>query len=106
MKEPSTKVIKNYKMAKGKGRHVSTMERAQRIQDIVARYYEEGNQKRCLKAVWRLYVYPLYPMHYRTFLRHVGLDVEAEQSARSRALQSTLFDFWDANINPYAKTSR
>ncbi len=36
--------------------HLSTKTRARRAQEIVAKYYEEGNQSKCLKAIWRRYI--------------------------------------------------
>ncbi|PKO97060.1 MAG: hypothetical protein CVU12_01980 [Bacteroidetes bacterium HGW-Bacteroidetes-7] len=45
--------------------------RAKAIAKIVNEHYEQGNQSKCLKSVWRHHIYPQWGMCYRTFLRYV-----------------------------------
>lgn len=40
-------------------------------------HYEAGNQSKCYKAVWRHYIYPVYPMCYRTFLIYINTKLSA-----------------------------
>lgn len=55
-----------------KGRHKNTQLRIAHVCEIVREHYEAGNQRKCYKAVWRRYVYPVYPMCYRTFLNYIN----------------------------------
>lgn len=55
-----------------KGRHKNTELRIKNVCAIVREHYEVGNQSKCYKAVWRRYVYPVYPMCYRTFLNYIN----------------------------------
>ena len=47
--------------------------RARRVKTIVDSHYEPGNNRRCLRQVWRHEVMPVYPMSERTFRRMVSL---------------------------------
>ena len=47
--------------------------RARRVKVIVDEHYEPGNNRRCLRQVWRHEVMPVYPMSERTFRRMVSL---------------------------------
>lgn len=61
----------------GKNRHYkSTLERVKLIRKITERYYEPGNNARCYKAVWRMYINPIYPMCYRTYLNYLNIPTE------------------------------
>lgn len=73
--------------------HKSTIERGKLVRAIVERYYEEGNNSKCYKAVWRRYVNPLYPMSYRTFLSYLNIPTPLQH--KPTALERSLFDFWD-----------
>lgn len=53
-------------------RHNNTLLRIKRVQEIVAMHYEPGNQAKCYKAVWRNYVFPVYPCCYMTFLSYIN----------------------------------
>ncbi|AGB29736.1 hypothetical protein Prede_2599 [Prevotella dentalis DSM 3688] len=70
----------------------STLERAKKIRELTQRYYEPGNNQRCYKAVWRKYVYPVYPMCYHTYLTYLGIPTE---KTRPTAIELCLFDFFD-----------
>ena len=59
-------------------RHINTLKRIERVAEITNRYYEIGRLDRCYKEVWRRYVYPLYPMSYRTYLRYVRTNYKQE----------------------------
>lgn len=51
--------------------HPNTCERIKRVQEIVKQHYEPGNNQRNYRQIWRLYVNPVYPMCYHTFLSYV-----------------------------------
>ncbi len=68
------------------------MDRIKKVRMIVQRYYEPGNNRYCYKSIWRRYVYPLYPISYRTFLSYLDIPVDDD---RPSALEQSLFDFWD-----------
>lgn len=67
----------------------STLERVKRIRMLTERYYEPGNNARCYKAVWKKYIYPIYPMCYRTYLNY--LNVPTPQPPPPTAIQLELF---------------
>ena len=56
----------------------------------VRRHYEPGRRDRCYKEVWRRYVYPVYPMCYRTFLNYIGVNIHQERT-RNEDRQLSLF---------------
>lgn len=74
-----------------KKRYKSTILRAQNIRKLTEKYYEPGNNARCYKAVWRRYIYPLYPMCYRTYLNYLGVPTPAPDP-RQLSLLSRLFE--------------
>ncbi|PID89540.1 MAG: hypothetical protein CSB01_01430 [Bacteroidia bacterium] len=93
-------------MSKSNRHYRSTIEKAKMINSITKRYYEEGNQKRSLKGVWRSYIKPIYSMCYRTYLRYLRIAREKdtqvyEPSYKDQKVQQLLFDFMDTRINPY-----
>ena len=53
---------------------------AEKIQRIVAEYYENGNQSKCKSAVFRNVVTKTYPMSVTTFWRYMRVDVEKERA--------------------------
>ncbi len=59
--------------------HPNTLKRIQAVCEIAKQYYEPGRRDRCYKEIWRRYVYPIYPMCYRTFLNYIGVSVVKEQ---------------------------
>lgn len=59
--------------------HRNTLKRVELVCDIVNAHYEPGRRDRCYKEVWRRYVYPIYPMCYRTFLNYIGINVGHER---------------------------
>ena len=71
--------------------HKSTIERTKKIRQIAEQYYEAGNNARCYKAVWKKYVYPIYPMCYRTFLNY--LNIPTTPPAKPTVIQ---LSFWDS----------
>ncbi len=56
--------------------HLSTKTRARRAQEIVAKYYEEGNQSKCLKAIWRRYIEPQMGICYIRFLAYLKMKLD------------------------------
>lgn len=73
------------------GYHRNTLKRIELVCRLVKMYYEPGRRDRCYKEVWRRYVYPVYPMCYRTFLRYIGVNVERERRLSGDARQLSLF---------------
>ena len=71
--------------------HKSTLSRVEAIKEITQLHYEEGNNSRCYKSVWRFYVYPKYRICYRTYLNYLGISPESDQDDQ----QPCLFDFED-----------
>lgn len=59
-------------------RHKNTLRRIEQVAMLTARHYEAGRLDRCYKAVWRKYIYPVYPMDYRTYLRYLGVNYKRE----------------------------
>lgn len=53
--------------------HKSTLARVEMIKQLTREHYEEGNQARCYKAVWRSYIFPKYKICYRTYLSYLGI---------------------------------
>lgn len=74
-------------MAK-KVRYKSTLCRIREICDITREHYEEGNQSKCYRAVWRNYIEPKYGICYRTFLNYIDTPMPKEPETK----QLTLFD--------------
>lgn len=60
--------------------HPNTLKRIQAVCELTKRYYEPGRRDRCYKEVWRRYIYPIYPMCYRTFLNYIGVSIVNEQN--------------------------
>ncbi len=65
-------------MAKRK-RYKSTLARAEKIKAITALHYEQGNQAKCYKAVWRHWIEPEFSICYRTYLNMLGITPEQER---------------------------
>ena len=59
-------------------RHENTLRRIEHVATLTNRYYEAGRLDRCYKAVWRKYIYPVYPMDYRTYLRYLNVNYKRE----------------------------
>lgn len=53
-------------------RHKNTLLRIKRVCEITQEHYEAGNLAKCYKEVWRKYVFPIYPMCYRTYLSYIN----------------------------------
>lgn len=68
-------------------RHENYLRYVEMVQSLVREHYEEGRQDRCLAAVWRVWVYPKYPMCYETLRRIMSIDLPQEQE-RMRVAQS------------------
>lgn len=56
--------------------HISTKTRARRAQEIAAKHYEEGNQSKSLKAVWRRYIEPQMGICYASFLAYLKMKLD------------------------------
>jgi len=55
-----------------KPKNKNTLLRIKNVCEITQQHYEPGRQDKCYKAVWRSFVFPVYPMHYRTFLNYIN----------------------------------
>lgn len=55
-----------------KGRYKSTSKRTEIYRAVTMQHYEEGNQSKCYKAVWRNFIYPMFGISYRTYLNHIN----------------------------------
>lgn len=75
-------------MAKRK-RYKSTLARAEKIKAMTALHYEQGNQAKCYKAVWRHWIEPEFGICYRTYLNMLGITPEQE---RRQDNNPSLFD--------------
>lgn len=78
-------------MAKKK-RYKSTFARAEKVKAITALHYEEGNQAKCYKAVWRQWIEPEFGICYRTYLKMLGIESNLEQESPLSNFPS-LFEF-------------
>ena len=59
-------------------RHENTLRRIEHVARMTNLHYEAGRLDRCYKAVWRKYIYPVYPMDYRTYLRYLNVNYKRE----------------------------
>lgn len=68
----------------------NTLKKAQKVQQLVAEYYEPGRQDRCKRWVWTYKVYPIYPMSERTFYRYLAMP-KAQEALKNDTNQLKLF---------------
>lgn len=54
----------------------STRARIQQIREITQKHYEEGNQSKCYRAIWRRHIYPAFGICYRTYLNYVNTPMK------------------------------
>ena len=54
----------------------STKIRAKEAQAIAKKHFEDGNQSKSLKAVWRRYARPTMGVCYPTFLSYLKIKVD------------------------------
>lgn len=74
----------------GNKRHKNTLLRIQRVCEITQQHYEAGNLQKCYKAIWKKYVYDIYPMCYRTYLSYINTplgELRSRQSDDDRQLK-------------------
>lgn len=74
-----------------KRHHKNTLERMKHVCEIVQQHYEPGDQARCYYRVWLKYVYPIYPMDYRTMLRYISTNIKKEERECEDERQLKLF---------------
>jgi hypothetical protein len=55
-----------------KRKYLSTQKRIDAVIRLVEENYEPENQSKCLRAVWRYKVLPLYGISYRTMLNYLA----------------------------------
>jgi hypothetical protein len=65
--------------------------RALRIQEITEEHYEPENHAKCYKQVWKKHVFPLFGIGYRSYLKYLKVEVEAELKQEDTR-QLRLFD--------------
>ena len=68
-----------------KKRYKSTERRIREVCEITRQHYEEGNQSKCYKAVWRKYIEPRYGICYITYMSYINEPLPKETDP-------TLFD--------------
>jgi len=62
--------------------HNSTKVRIRLINQITLAHYEDGNQSRCYKAIWRKYIRPQFGVCYRTYLNYLNTPVEPDNTMK------------------------
>lgn len=66
--------------------------RAKVIQEIVRQHYEPERQDRCLAAVWRKHVQPVFGICYNSFLHYLHTRVPADDGGeKPNAAQLSIF---------------
>lgn len=74
-------------------RHINKLRLIKNVCEIAQEHYEEGNLQKCYKAVWAKYVYPVYPMCYRTFLTYISTPLgDLREPPQDDPRQLKLFD--------------
>ncbi len=53
----------------------STERRIREICELTRQHYEQGNQSKCYRAVWRRYIEPRYGICYRTYLNYINRTI-------------------------------
>lgn len=77
----------------GNKHHKNTLLRIKHVCEITQQHYETGNLQKCYKAVWKKYIYPIYPMCYRTYLAYLNTPLgDLRETQRADPRQPTLFD--------------
>ena len=64
--------------------------RVKNVCDIVEKHYEPGTYEKSYYKVWLRYVYPVYPMCYRTMLNYVNTVVPGSLK-KEHAVQLSLW---------------
>lgn len=67
-------------------KNVNYLRRVKHVCEIVNQHYEPGNYSKSYKKVWLQYVYPVYPMCYRTLLNYLGVAVPKSLSYNHQQL--------------------
>lgn len=81
--------------------HPNRVEMARRISYIVNQYHERGNHRRSLPKVWRKYVYPVYPISFRTMMNYLRIVREGESPDELPPGLYPLFEKWDKERHPW-----
>lgn len=61
--------------------------RVQAVMDIVNKYYVPNTYARSYKKIWKNFVYPKYPMSYRTMLNYLNVIVPKEIKQQFNAMR-------------------
>lgn len=78
------------KMGVMNGRRRNYLLRVKNVCDIVEKHYEPGTYEKSYYKVWMRYVYPVYPMCYRTMLNYINTVVPGSLK-KEAAVQLSLF---------------
>jgi hypothetical protein len=70
-----------------KKRYKSTEHRIREICELTRQHYEEGNQSKCYRAIWRKHIEPRYGICYHTYLSYINEPLPKESETTL-----TLFD--------------
>lgn len=73
-------------------RRMNVLKRVMIIQNIVAEYYEPGNQSKSKAQAYRQHINKVYPMGERTFWRYMGMDVKQEMKNAQHGQLELQFD--------------
>jgi len=52
---------------------------AEQVQEITRQHYEPGRQDRNYRAVWKYHILPKHHIKYKTYLKYLKINVEAER---------------------------
>lgn len=74
------------------GHHKNMLLKIRNVCEIVNQHYEPGNYAKSYYKVWSQYVYPLYPMCYRTLLKYISTPLNELVSEESHDNEPSLFD--------------
>ena len=72
-------------MAKG-FRYKRPLCRIREVCEITREHYEEGNQSKCYRAVWRKYIEPKYGICYRTYLNYINEPLPQDPDGKQLSL--------------------
>lgn len=77
------------------GHHKNMLLKIKNVCEIVNQHYEPGNYAKSYYKVWAQYVYPLYPMCYRTLLKYISTPLNELMTEESNDNEPSLFDNLD-----------
>lgn len=57
----------------------STEQRIKQVARITLKEYEQGNNARCLKSIWRKFINPQFGICYRTYLNYMNTPIQIKE---------------------------